>query len=162
VNCGLLTHAARVAGVPVIHAVVSWRADRSGTQVNTPLVASLAKNPEQMLEGSRAVELIGELGDTSADLLSHRRTGLTPFIGTDLDATLRSLGVQSLVPCGVSLNLGVLGLCLNATDLGYDLVLCRDASVGLPVAYGELVIDNTLAMLGTVTTTAAVLEHWSD
>ncbi|MEX0768505.1 MAG: cysteine hydrolase [Microthrixaceae bacterium] len=160
-NCGLLAHAARRAGVVVIHAVVSWRADRTGTALNTPLVASLAQNPDQILEGTRAVELIPELGDTSADLLSHRRTGLTPFTCTDLDATLRSLGVQTLVPCGVSLNIGVLGLCLSASDLGYDLVLCSDASVGLPVTYGELIFKNTLAMLGTVTTTDALLEHWS-
>ena len=160
-NCGRLASAARRAGVPIIHAVVSWRADRRGTSTNTPLLASLAKNPEQMLEGTPAVELIPELGETSNDLLSQRAHGLTPFTGTGLDAMLRSLGVTALVPCGVSLNVGILGLCLSAADLGYELVLCRDSTVGLPVAYGEQVIENTIAMLGAITSTDALVQHWS-
>ncbi|CAB4751507.1 unannotated protein [freshwater metagenome] len=159
-NCGLLAKAARTHGIPVVHAVVSWRADRRGTSTNTPLLAALSKNPEQMLEGTLAVEPITELGDTSGDLLSQRSHGLTPFTGTNLDATLRTLGVTTLLACGVSLNVGVLGLCLTAADLGYEIVLCSDATVALPIQYGEQVIDNTISLLGTVTTSQTVLDHW--
>jgi nicotinamidase-related amidase len=159
-NCGRLASAARSHEIPVIHAVVSWRADRRGTGVNTPLLAAMSKNPEQMLQGSRAVELIDELGDTSDDLFSERSHGLTPFTGTNLDSTLRSLGVSTVLACGVSLNIGVLGLCLSAADLGYEVLLCRDATVGLPIQYGEQVIEHTLSLLGTVSTTQALLDHW--
>jgi len=159
-RCGQLVHSARAANVPVVHAVVQWRADRRGTPLNTPLTASLARNPGQILEGTAAVELVPELGDTSGDLRSTRRHGLTPFTGTDLDTILRSLGVTTVVPCGVSLNVGVLGLCLGASDLGYDVLLCRDASVGVPVEYGDDVVRHTLSTVARLSTVEELARAW--
>ena len=150
--CGRLVRAARDAGIPVVHAIAEWRADRRGTSLNTPLVRALAPGREQILAGSAAVELIPELGDTSGDLRSVRRHGLTPFTGTDLDPLLRSLAVDTVVACGVSLNIGVVGLCLSAADLGYRVVLPADATVGVPVEYGDELIRNTLGMVAELTT----------
>lgn len=136
----------------MLHCIAEWRRDRRGTTLNTPLTASLARNAAQILEGTAAVELVAELGDTSEDLHSVRRHGLTPFTGTDLDAVLRSLGTRTVVACGVSLNIGVLGLCLSAADLGYRVVVPTDAVVGVPAAYGDEVLRNTLSMVATLTT----------
>jgi len=159
-RCGALVDGARAHHVPVVHAVVEWRADRRGTTLNTPLAAALARNPEQILAGTPAVELVPELGDASDDLRSLRRHALTPFTGTDLDAQLRSLGTRTVVACGVSLNVGVLGLCLSATDLGYEVVVCTDAVVGVPESYGDDVLRHTLATLVRLTTTAELLAAW--
>lgn len=155
--CGRLVAGARRAGVPVVHAIAEWRADRAGTPLNTPLAAALAADPVQILEGSAAVELVPELGDTSGDLRSVRRHGLTPFTGTDLDPLLRSLEVGTVVICGVSLNVGVLGACLSAADLGYRVVVPTDAVVGVPPEYGDGVLANTLAVVATLTTVDALL-----
>lgn len=152
VACGRLLGAARERDVPVVHCMAQWRPDRRGTVLNTPLTASLARNPGQILAGTDAVELVAELGDTSNDLRSVRHHGLTPFTGTDLDAVLRSLDTTTVVACGVSLNVGVLGLCLSAADLGYRVVVPTDAVVGVPAAYGDAVLRNTLAMVATLTT----------
>jgi nicotinamidase-related amidase len=150
--CGRLVAAARERDVPVVHCIAQWRADRRGTVLNTPLTRSLSRNPDQILAGTDAVELVEELGDTSGDLRSVRHHGLTPFTGTDLDAMLRSLGTTTVVACGVSLNVGVLGLCLSAADLGYRVVVPSDAVVGVPAAYGDEVLANSLAMVATITT----------
>lgn len=152
--CGRLVRVARERACPVVHCVAEWRADRRGTLLNTPLTRSLARNPDQILEGTAAVELVSELGDTSGDLRSIRRHGLTPFTGTDLDALLRSLGVRTVIACGVSLNVGLLGLCLSASDLGYRVVVPTDAVIGVPPEYGDAVVANTLAMVATLTTVA--------
>ncbi len=159
-SCGRLVHGARAAGVPVVHAIAQWRADRRGTALNTPLTSALARNPDQILAGSPAVELVAELGDTTGDLRSVRHHGLTPFTGTDLDAVLRSLGCTTVVACGVSLNVGVLGLCLTAADLGYRVVVPTDAVVGVPVGYGDDVLANTLAMVATLSTVDDLLASW--
>ena len=37
----------------------------------------------------------------------------------------------------------------------------RDAVAGVPTDYGQAVIDNSLALLATVTTTDDLLEEWS-
>jgi nicotinamidase-related amidase len=159
--CGRLAVGARAIGVPVVHARARWSADRVGTPLNTPLTAALARRHEQMLEGTAAVDLVPELGDTSADQHSWRRHGLTPFVGTDLDPLLRSLGVRTVVAVGVSLNIGVLGLCLGATDLGYRVVVPTDAVVGVPVDYGDQVLAHSLAMVATLTTVDELLDAWS-
>ncbi len=159
--CGRLVTGARALGVPVVHACVRWSADRRGTPLNTPLTANLARRPEQILEGTGAVELVPQLGDTSGDLVSWRRHGLTPFPGTDLDPLLRSLGVSTVIAVGVSLNVGVTGLCLGATDLGYRAVVPTDAVVGVPTTFGDDVLVNTVAMVATLSTVDDVLADWS-
>ena len=160
--CGRLVGAARDADVPVVHAVARWRADRRGTVTNTPLTASLARIPGQILAGTDAVAPVPELGDTSGDLVSARGHGLTPFTGTDLDPILRSLGTSTVVACGVSLNVGVLGLCLSAADLGYRVVVPTDAVVGVPVDYGDEVVRNTLALVATLTTVDELAATWAE
>lgn len=155
--CGRLVDGARARGVPVIHCIAEWRADRRGTTLNTPLTVALARNPDQILTGSDAVQLVEELGDTSTDLTSVRRHGLTPFTGTDLDVLLRSIGVDTVVACGVSLNVGVFGLCLTAADLGYRVVVPTDAVVGVPAEYGDEVLTNSLAMVASLTTVDALI-----
>jgi nicotinamidase-related amidase len=159
--CGRLVGAARSAGVTVVHCIAEWTADRDGTPLNTPLFRSLAKNPAQILAGTPAVELVPELGNTSDDLRSVRRHGLTPFPGTDLDDLLRAAGVEVVVACGVSLNAGVLGLCLGAVDLGYEVLLPVDATVGLPADYGDAVVRNTLSAVATLTTVDELSARWA-
>lgn len=160
-TCARLVGAARSSRVPVVHATVSWRADRLGTSLNAPLSAALARNPQQILDGSPAVELLAEFGDTSGDLISHRHHGLTPFSGTNLDATLRALGTRTVVACGVSVNVGIMGLVLNAADLGYHVVVCTDAVAGVPEDYTHAVFDNTFRMVATLTTTDELLGSWA-
>jgi nicotinamidase-related amidase len=159
--CGRLVTGARTAGLPVVHAVAEWREDRRGTPLNTPLTRSLARDPDQIRAGTEAVELVPELGDTGADLVSRRRHGLTPFTGTDLDPLLRSLGVSRVVACGVSLNVGVLGLCLGAADRGYEVVVAADAVVGVPPEYGDAVLRHSLAPVATLRTVDELLAGWT-
>jgi nicotinamidase-related amidase len=159
--CGRLVDAARGAGVPVVHCIAQWRADRRGTPLNTPLTRALARNPAQVLAGTEAVDPVPELGDTSADLRSVRHHGLTPFPGTDLDPLLRSLGARHLVVAGVSLNVGVPGLVLGAVDRGYDVTVATDAVVGVPPPYGDEVLANTLAMVARLATVEEITSAWA-
>lgn len=159
--CGRLVAGARAAGVTVVHAIAQWRADRSGTTFNTPLVRSLQGRADQILEGTPAVELVRELGDCSSDLRSIRTDGLGPFTGSDLAELLGAAGVRTVVACGVSLNVGVLGLCLGAAELGYEVVVPTDAVVGVPVDYGDLVLRHTLAAVATLSDVDTILSRWA-
>jgi len=46
-------------------------------------------------------------------------------------------------------------------DLGYQVVVPRDAVAGVPASYADAIIDNTISMLATVTTTNDLIEAWS-
>jgi len=156
---GVVTAAARLLacarsrGVPVVHCTAGFRADRRGTPRNAPLIGALLRRPEHLLEGSAAVELVPELGPHPDDLVSHRRHGVSPFGGTALDATLRALGVSTVVATGVSLNLGIPGLAVEAVNLGYRVVVATDAVTGVPADYAEAVLRLTVALVATLATT---------
>ena len=81
--------------------------------------------------------------------------------GTQLDSMLRNLGVTTIVGVGVSLNLGIFNLTLDAVNRGYFTVLPRDAVAGVPLEYGEACSTNSLGLLATLTTTQALLDAWS-
>jgi nicotinamidase-related amidase len=49
---------------------------------------------------------------------------------------------------------------MDAVNLGYQFILPRDAVSGFPRAYADSIIDNTLSLLTTVTTTAEIMAAW--
>lgn len=151
-NVARLCDTARAAGVPVVHCTAGFRADRLGTALNGPLVSRLLRRPEHLLEGTAAVELVPELGPARSDLLSHRRHGVSPFTGTSLDPTLRALGVSTVVAAGVSLNLGIIGLAVEAVNLGYDVVVATDAVTGVPAEYAKAVLHHTVRLISRLAT----------
>jgi len=153
-----LLRAARAAGVPVVHCVAEFRADRAGTITNTPLHSAVRARPEHLLAGTPATELVPELGVEETDLVSRRRHGVSPFTGTDLHTTFSNLGARVLVVTGVSLNLGIIGTCVEAVNLGYQVVVPTDAVTGIPADYAAAVVANTLALVATLTTVDELLD----
>ena len=66
-----------------------------------------------------------------------------------------------MVATGVSVNLGVLGLAIEACNLGYQVVVPRDAVAGIPTDYADAVLDNTFPLIATLTTTDEVVAAWA-
>ncbi len=160
-NLTKLLPVARAAGVQVVHCTAYRRDDGKGANRNARLFAGVRKSPVALLPGTAAVEVLAELGPEPEDLVLTRTHGLNPMGGTDLDAVLRNLGITTIVPTGVSVNIAITNLVMDAVNLGYDVVLPRDAVAGLPQDYADAMIDNTLALLATVVTTADLLDVWS-
>lgn len=160
-NTARLLSSARKRGVPVVHCTAEFRSDRAGTAVNCQLIAAALRNPDHMLAGTPPAELVPELGPEPADLVSSRLSGVSPFSGTELDTWLRNLGIRTVVATGMSVNIGVLGLVIEAVNLGYQVVVPRDAVAGIPEVYADLVLRNTFPLLCTLTTVDFLLEAWS-
>ncbi|MGP0032771.1 MAG: cysteine hydrolase family protein [Acidimicrobiales bacterium] len=148
----------RRADLPVVHCTAAFRADRAGTVVNTPLHAAVLRRPDHMLEGTAAVELVPELGVQSTDHVSARRHGVSPFTGTPLRSTLDALGARVLVVTGVSVNLGVFGLCIEAVNLGYQVVVASDAVAGVPLGYADDMVARSLSLVASLHTVDQVVE----
>jgi len=159
-NTARVLHAARSLGVGVVHCTAEFRADRAGSTVNCQLIAAMVRNPDHLLVGTPPTELIAELGPEPSDLVCARLHGVSPFSGTSLDPWLRSLGVETVVATGVSVNLGVLGLVIEACNLGYQVVVPRDTVAGIPADYADAVLDNTFPLITTLTTTDDLLTAW--
>ena len=156
-----LLDAARRADVAVVHCTAEFRPDRKGSMTNSPMLAALAKGPANLVVGSEAAQVIPELGPHDGDLVSSRLHGLSPFTGTELDSMLRSLDVRTVVATGVSVNLGILGLCVEAVNLGYQVVVATDCVAGVPADYAEAVLRNTIALLATRATSDQLVTTWA-
>lgn len=157
---GQLLETARAADVPVIHCRAAFRRDRRGSYANVPMVNRLLQNPEHMLIGEPTTEVIPELGPRPDDLDSVRLHGMSPFIGTNLDPTLRSFGIETVVATGVSLNVGILGVVIEAINYGYHVVLVKDCVAGYPPDYAEAVLEHSLARITTQTTAEELAALW--
>lgn len=156
-----LVDAAHAAGVTVVHCLAVRRADDKGSNRNARLFAGTRKLGICIEPGSPDAEVIPELAVLPDDLVLSRYHGIGPMGGTDLDAVLRNLGATTIVGIGVSVNVAMTNFTMDAVNAGYQFVLPRDAVAGVPRAYAEAVIDNTLSLLATVTTADAVVEAWS-
>ena len=135
------------------------RDDRKGANHNARLFKAVEKAPVRLSPGSAAVQVPAEIGVDPGDIVLARYHGLGPMTGTQLDPILRNLGVTTIVGVGVSLNVGMTNLAFDAVNRGYQIVLPRDAVAGVPPEYGEAVLDNTLNVVATLTTTADVVER---
>lgn len=159
-SLGRLLPAARAAGVQVVHCTAYRRADGKGANTNARLFMGVRKSPVALLPGTPEVEVVPELGPEPEDLVLTRTHGLDPMAGTDLDPVLRNLGITTVVVTGVSVNVAVTNLVMDAVNRGYDVVVPRDAVCGIPQGYADAVIDNTLALLATITTTDDLVAVW--
>jgi len=154
-----LLPAARAAGVRVVHCLVQRRPDGLGANHNARIFAG-GRTDVDVAPGSEGATLLPELGPAPTDLVLTRWHGVGPMGGTDLDAILRNLGVSTIVGVGVSLNIAIPNLVMDAVNAAYRVVLPRDAVAGFPTEYGNAVIDYTLSLLATITTTDALLQSW--
>jgi nicotinamidase-related amidase len=158
-NIVRLLPAARAAGVRVVHCLVQRRPDGLGANHNARIFGG-SRTDVDIAEGSEGAALLPELGPEPTDMVLRRWHGVGPMGGTDLDAILRNLGVTTIVAVGVSLNIAIPNLVMDAVNAAYRVVLPRDGVAGFPAEYGNAVIDNTLSLLATVTTTDDLLEAW--
>jgi nicotinamidase-related amidase len=160
-NMARLVNAARASSIPVVHCIAARRSDLAGYNANARIFGAARKSGVSLAPGSEATEVIDEIGVVDSDLVCTRMHGIGPLWGTELDPILRNLGVTTVIAVGVSVNVGITNLVMDAVNASYNVVLPRDAVCGIPADYADAVIDNTLSLLATVTTTDDVIGVWS-
>lgn len=158
-NITRLLPAARAAGVRVVHCVVQRRPDGLGSNHNAKIFA-IGRGEVNILPGTPGAAVLPELGPEPADLVLSRWHGVGPMGGTDLDAVLRNLEVCTIVVVGVSLNVAIPNVVMDAVNAAYRVVVPRDAVAGIPADYGAAMITNTLSLLATITSTDDLLQAW--
>lgn len=160
-HCASLAQRARALRIPVFHCTAETRDDMVGANRNARLFAGVQKAPLRLSPGSVAVRVPELIGTDPRDVVLARHHGLGPMTGTQLDSMLRHLGVTTIVGVGVSVNIGMTNFAFDAVNRGYQFVMPTDAVAGVPSDYAAAVIKNTLSLVATLTTTAAVLEAWA-
>jgi nicotinamidase-related amidase len=156
-----LVKAARVAGVQVVHCTFAHRPDLKASNTNAALFLAAREAPVRLHRNSTATSVIPEVGAEPDDLVLTRSHGLNPMAGTDLDPILRNLDLRTIIVAGVSVNVAITNLVMDAVNHGYDVVLPRDAVCGVPADYADAIIDNTLRLLARLTTVDELVAVWA-
>jgi nicotinamidase-related amidase len=160
-NIGRIVESGRRAGCDVIHAIAAHRPDLKGASRNARLFRATARNGSFLTLGTPKVEVVEGIPVAESDLFSYRLHGLSPIAGTDVDALLRNLGATTVVIAGVSSNVAIPNATFDAVNLGYEAVVARDAIAGFPASYTDVMIEHTLSLVATITTTDDLVAAWA-
>ncbi len=153
--------AARQAKVPVVHCTAENLPHGFGGNTNARLFAAVRKSGMDNLSGSDSAKPIAALGPVDSDIVLPRLHGLSPLTGSSLDSLLRNRGVLTLVIMGVSLNIAIPNLVFDAVNRAYQVVVVSDAVAGVPLEYGQQVIEHSLSLVSTLSTSHEIQNVWS-
>ncbi|MGK9173047.1 hydrolase [Yokenella regensburgei] len=141
----------RAAGAPVMLVRVGWSAD----------FAEALKQPVDAAAGGHALpenwwDYPAALGKQESDIeVTKRQWGA--FYGTDLELQLRRRGIETIVLCGISTNIGVESTARNAWELGFSLVVVEDACAAATAEQHQGSMTNIFPRIGRVRTTDEIL-----
>lgn len=151
-----LAAAFRAHGLPVFHAPVVHRDDLADIKPNSLINALTLKNGK-LKKGSAEAAFVPQLVPQPGDFVLDRPAGLIAFNGTNLDVTLRRLGVATVVLTGVSTNIAMPGNTMAAVDLGYHVIIPEDCTAGADPETHRVIVAEQLRMLARITTADAVI-----
>jgi nicotinamidase-related amidase len=154
-----LLESARQFGARVVHA--TYEGNLGGRPTGTArLWRALGPATADWAPGSASTAVVPELLALT-DLVLPRHHGLFPTLDSELLPVLKGLDVRTIVLTGVSLNLAITHTAGHVTQAGFDLVVPRDAVGGTPQDYAHQVLDNTIAVLGRLTTIDQLISEWT-
>jgi len=71
------------------------------------------------------------------------------------------MGARTLVVAGVPVNLGIMGIAIEAVNHGYRVAVVTDAVAGVPRSYADEMLRHSISLLATLTTVDEVLSTWA-
>jgi len=148
----------RSQGIPVIHCIVRLLPDARGFAARSPLHAIMRRNPLLRTDRPESA-IVPELGPDAADIVCERHHGITAFHGTDLEALLRGLEVQTVILAGVSTNVAIPGMAIEAVNRGFSAIIPEDCTAGGSVETHAHAVQHLLPILASVTTSDIIAEH---
>lgn len=156
-----LRRSARDAGALVVHIGFLTLADHlsDGGSWLAQRRRSPYANESIAMEGSEGAQFIDELAPEAGEIAvrKHRYSG---FAGTDLDLILRARDIRTCVVTGVSTNVCVESTFRAAFDLGYYVVVPRDATASWSQELGEAALANVTHRFGLVSSVDEIAAIW--
>ena len=124
-NIAAILKAARAKKAEVIHITASARKDFRDIPAHQPLWIGI-KKAKLMIRGTKGAELHPKSRALKSELVMNK-TCVDPFLTTNLAQALINAGADNLVLTGLWTNYVVEAAARHASDLGYRVVVVRDA-----------------------------------
>ena len=106
-------------------------------------------NRAMVASGTEGAQPVAELAPRPEDvmILKHRWSS---FAGTHLDHLLRARGINTLLICGGSTDVGIASTAYAARDLGYNLIVVRDCCHSERPGAQDFFMDRLFPRMGRV------------
>ena len=156
-NLARLLASARTAGAHVFFCTAEGRPDGLG-RARTPLHDRMERVPAT--GDVSDVRVVRELRPEKGDVVIARAHGMTAFHDTGLEPCLRDLEIRTVLPTGVSLNVGIIGTTIEAVNRGYRVIVPEDCTAGDPPEYGDQLLRYSIRNLAYVTTADRIIDAW--
>jgi len=129
---------ARQEGIPIIYICDNHRPDDAEFNMFKP----------HCIRGTRGAKIVEELSPGPEDYIIPKRR-YSAFFGTDLDATLREMGISELVLVGVCTNICVLYTAVDARMRNYSVTVIKEGVASFSQEAHEFALkemENTLGV----------------
>jgi nicotinamidase-related amidase len=145
----------RANDIPVIHCPVVLREDLKGLTICCVLTAQMAKS-RALCKGRPEAEIHPLLSPQQGDFVVERIHGVSAFHGTELEAILRALRIDTLILTGVSTNIALPGICTEAVNRGFNVVMPEDCTAGGTAETHQMQVTMHLPLLATISAASSV------
>lgn len=137
---------ARSASIPIIYIRTAFRPGYSDLSPNNPMQARVAQLPGgKFIEGDQSTAFPPSIGPLANDVVITK-SRVSAFTGTDLEVVLRSLGVDSLVMCGIATSGAVLATMIQAVDRDYRVTVLGDACLDRKREVHRVLVEEVFAL----------------
>lgn len=120
-----LLQAARESGDAVVHVRLGFAPGYVDHPAESPLLGA-ASAIGILLADSDSTRIVTEVEPVPGDIVMTK-TRVSPFFGTALELTLRTLGVTTITFAGVATDLAIQSAARDAHDRDFDVVIAADA-----------------------------------
>jgi len=151
-----LAAAGRLAGVPIIHVRHAYRPDYADLPQNMPLLRGMKKG-ELLKDGTWGAEIHPEVAPQGDDLVI-RKTRVSSFYASELEAILAAQGITHLVLTGIATDGVVEGTARDGADRGYYIIIPEDTCATMSEEAHRVVLKGVLGFLSTVCTADEVIK----
>jgi nicotinamidase-related amidase len=143
-------HAARTAGIPVVHVKVGFRPLVPEANPRNMFLSAIKTSPphQQFFQGASGAIHPG-LGVVERDLVVTK-SRVSAFTGTDLEVLLGAKDVRTLVLFGIATSGVVLSTLLEAADRDYRLIVVKDCCADLDADLHDTLVDKVFPRQATV------------
>ncbi len=140
--------------LPVVHVVAEYN-----PLIKMPVYGNFyeyMRAEKPCATGSKGIEIVPELSPVWGEPVI-RKWCIGSFSNSNLDNVLKHYGIETLVMVGVTTNLVIHITAVQATDLGYSVIVPQDAVTTSEKDANEYTLTKVLPLIAMVTTTGEVL-----
>ncbi len=142
---------ARSENIPVIYIVVQFRKGYPDINPNNKFFEFVRNGKIDLTENTESTRIHSAVQPQENDFIITKRR-ISAFSGSDLEAVLKSLAIETLVLCGISTSGVILSTTREASDKDYKITILKDACFNKDEEVHQVLINKVLTTQASVVT----------